>query len=228
MTRLANDPTTSFADPFTRLEYQEAERKNMKAVINSLKPILNDYLPARTLGVKALRGAKFFDSELSEFVVGKISSNVKRIKLVNNDTGDTEYGVGMSDLNIEVPFDINEIEQIVSFEDCMSSGISQVELFEQMFKSGLRPKRIVLAVVGATTDGINFFMQKTEEWKEKYGDFEFVLGCASVCERVNEDIYLMTLDGQYFYGDIGDANVTVPAEVREQYEALKATAKIKK
>jgi len=200
LTVLAN--TGNPEDKFDRKYYQE----NVKILADLAKQtVLQDiqiFTPDETLSWVALRGAEFFEPMYSELSGGKSNKvETKRLKGLGG-----TYAVATGPVISTKEQQIEQIKQIILFDDCLSTGMSQMENMRLAFEKGYRPEQIVMPIVVATVDGYDEVMREAERIKVKYGvEFKLIITCAAICHSVDGDMYLRTPDGMlYLVGDMGE------------------------
>jgi hypothetical protein len=213
MIRLANEGNPD--DREDRREYQINEKYLMDLVIGAIEERVNEIPADQTLQWTALRGAKFFQSDFADFAqAGTVEVETKRIKLRNE-----QFAVGMGNPSGLENVNIPNVKQIILPDDCLSTGMSQEENIRMILNLGFRPERIVVPVTVATTGGFNKLKDLEEEIREIYKregieyDFELLVACAVVCESVNEQMYLQTIDGLKLVGDMGEWNKDINGDL---------------
>ncbi len=190
------------ADSFDREFYQQ----NVKILADQAKQtVLADiqtFTPEETLSWVALRGAEFFEPMYAEISEGKSNkTETKRLQGVGG-----IFAVATGPVVSTKEHQTEQIKQIILFDDCLSTGMSQMANMRLVFEKGYRPEQIVMPIVVATVDGYNEVMREAERIKKEFGvDFKLIITCAAICHSVDNDMYLRTADGVwYLVGDMGE------------------------
>jgi hypothetical protein len=212
MTRLAN--TGDVNNREDRRRYQEAEKYLMFFARSAIEERLGEIDPKKSLLWVALRGAEFFVEDFEDTTkAGIVRIEAKRIKLE-----DDEYAMGVSKPKgleaVDAGIGRQKVEDIYIPDDCLSTGMSQKKMMDEIFENGFRPKRIIVPVTVTTTAGFRELERYAEELKLKYNHvFELIITFAGVCEVVDGDMYLRTVDGLYLVGDMGNWNKSIYADL---------------
>lgn len=200
LTVLAN--TGNPKDSFDREFYQKNVKILAELAKQSVMPDLQFYKPGETLSWVALRGAEFFEPMYSDLSDGK--SNKTETKRLQGLGG--IFAVATGPVVATKEHQPEQIKQVILFDDCLSTGMSQMANMRLVFEKGYRPEQIVMPIVVATIDGYNEVMREAERIKKEFGvEFKLVITCAAICHSVDNDMYLRTADGNlYLVGDMGE------------------------
>ncbi len=200
VTNLANNGDSEKDED--KLKYQKSIRMIAGLIAQAHEDDISRYSPDETAAWEALRGAKFFEQIYAKFFGDKkIEVEVKRLG-----GKDGDYAVGTGDVAEPSQYDIETLRQFILFDDCLSTGMSQVASLRLMFEKGYRPSQIVMPIIVSTVDGYNKVLEEAEKIKQQYGvEFDLIISCAVICHSVDGAMYLRTSDGkQYLVGDMGE------------------------
>jgi hypothetical protein len=212
MTKLANTGDANNRED--RRRYQEAEKYLMFYARSAIEERLGNIDPKKSLLWVALRGAEFFVEDFEDTTeAGIVRIEAKRISLL-----DDEFAMGVSKPRgleaVDAGIGRQNVDDIYVPDDCLSTGMSQKKMMAEIFENGFRPKRIIVPVTVTTTAGFRELERYAEELKAKYNhDFELIITFAGVCEVVDGDMYLRTIDGLYLVGDMGNWNKSIYADL---------------
>lgn len=208
MTAIVNGPDPLSED--NRRIYQENERALMQLVIDASIEHFGE--PQTTKLILALRGAKFFEIDFEQYAGSKIEVEAKRVRLEEVEGVDgSEFYVGLGHIDEPDEAEILNTKVLIMPDDCLSTGMTQTALLEQLLTIGYMPEKVVMCFTVATTAGIQHVYNEFERIKEDHGiETQLILQCGGFCFSVNEAMYLLTHDDRLQVGDMGAQNELVP------------------